>query len=197
MEKLYNEHRLLIENTSIIFKRYLLELPHLRDVDPSKTNKIKQLLYVIAQSVPFKPNVSKLAERIGITRNTLVEYINHLTDTKLLNKTYSKNKGISSLQKPDKLFLENTNLSFALADKTPDKGNLRETFFLNQIQQNNIVTYPKKGDFLVNNKYLFEIGGKNKTVKQISDIKNSYIVADDLEYGYKNKIPLWLFGFMY
>ena len=174
-----------------------IELPLLRDVEPSKLNKLKQLLYIIAQSAPFKPNISKLAERIGVTRNTIVEYINHLSDTKLLNKIYANSFGISLLQKPDKLFLENTNLSYSLAQNNTDKGNIRETFFLNQVSENNAVTYPNNGDFLVNEKYLFEIGGKNKTNKQIASIENSYIAADDIEYGFKNKIPLWLFGFTY
>lgn len=174
-----------------------IELPLLRGVEPSKIVKIKQLLYIIAQSVPFKPNISKLSERIVVTRNTLVEYINHLADTKLINRLFADSKGISLLQKPDKLFLENTNLSYAISYNNPNIGNLRETFFLNQLSQNHIVTYPKKGDFMVDNKFLFEIGGKNKNYKQIVDIKNSYVVADDIEYGYGDKIPLWLFGFLY
>ncbi|NOZ35908.1 MAG: AAA family ATPase [Chlorobi bacterium] len=174
-----------------------IELPLLRNVETSKIVKIKQLLYIIAQSVPFKPNISKLAERTGITRNTVTEYINHLSDTKLINKIYANSKGISLLQKPEKIFLENTNSAFAFAGINPDKGNLRETFFLNQLSQNHIVTYPKKGDFLIDEKYLFEIGGKDKTNKQIAGEKNAYIAADDIEYGFKNKIPLWLFGFLY
>ncbi len=182
---------------SIINMVIEIELPLLRDVEPSKTSKIKQLLYIISQSVPFKPNISKLAERVGVTRNTLVEYMNHLADTKLLNKLYASSYGISLLQKPDKLFLENTNLSFALANNNPDVGNLRETFFLNQLSVNHKVTYPKVGDFMVDDKYLFEVGGKSKTQKQITGIKNSFIAADDIEYGFRNKIPLWLFGFLY
>jgi len=174
-----------------------IELPLLRNIEMSKTVKIKQLLYIIAKSSPFKPNISKLATRIGITRNTLIEYINHLSDAKLINNIYANSKGISLLQKPDKIFLENTNLAFAFAGISSDKGNLRETFFLNQLSQNLAVTYPKKADFLVDDKYLFEIGGKDKTNKQIAGIENAFIVADDIEYGYKNKIPLWLFGFLY
>lgn len=182
---------------SIINMVIEIELPLLRDVEPSKTSKIKQLLYIISQSVPFKPNISKLAERVGVTRNTLVEYMNHLADTKLLNKLYSNSYGISLLQKPDKLFLENTNLSFALSNNDPDMGNLRETFFLNQLSESHKITYPKTGDFLVDEKYLFEVGGKSKTQKQIAGIENAFIAADDIEYGFRNKIPLWLFGFLY
>lgn len=174
-----------------------IELPLLRDVSQSKLIKIKQLLFIIAQSVPFKPNISKLSEKIGITRNTLVEYIKILVETNILNMINKDAFGISLLQKPDKLYLDNTNFAFMLAQNTSNKGNLRETFFLNQLKQNYSVTYPDKGDFLINNKYLFEIGGKNKTNKQISGIKNTYIAADDIEFGYGNTIPLWLFGFLY
>ncbi|RUA06752.1 MAG: AAA family ATPase [Flavobacteriia bacterium] len=182
---------------SIINMVIEIEFPLLRDVEPSKISKIKQLLYIISQSVPFKPNISKLAERVGVTRNTLVEYMNHLADTKLLNKLYANSNGIGLLQKPDKLFLENTNISFALTNNTPDIGNIRETFFLNQLSVNHNVTYPKVGDFMVDDKYLFEVGGKSKTQKQIAGIENAFIAADDIEYGFRNKIPLWLFGFMY
>ena len=174
-----------------------IELPLLKNVEPSKITKIKQLLYILAQSVPFKPNITKLADRIGVTRNTIVEYINHLSDTKLINVIYSNTRGISLLQKPDKIFLENSNLSFAFVGKQSDKGNLRETFFLNQLTQSHMVSYPKKGDFLVDDTYLFEIGGKDKSNKQIAGIKNAYVVADNIEYGFQNKIPLWLFGFLY
>ncbi len=174
-----------------------IELPLLKNVEPSKIVKVKQLLYILALSAPFKPNITKLAERIEITRNTTIEYINYLADTKLINKIYANSKGISLLQKPDKIFLENSNLSFAFVGDKTDKGNLRESFFLNQLLQNHAVSYPKKGDFLVDEKYLFEIGGKNKNNKQISGIKNAYIASDDIEYGFKNKIPLWLFGFLY
>ncbi len=114
---------------SIINMVIEIELPLLRNVAPSKTIKLKQLLYIIAQSVPFKPNISKLSARIGITRNTLVEYIKHLVDTGLLNMLNVNVLGIGSLQKPDMLYLENTNLSFALAQERTDIGSLRETFF--------------------------------------------------------------------
>ena len=174
-----------------------IELPLLRNVAPGNTRKIKQLLYIIAHSSPLKPNISKLAERIGVTRNTLNEYIKNLVDTGLLNMLNKNATGINLLQKPDKIFLENSNLSFALSDFIPDKGNLRETFFLNQIALDHSVTFPDKGDFMVDKKYLFEIGGKRKTKKQIKGIDAAYIAADNIELGFENKIPLWLFGFLY
>jgi len=174
-----------------------MELPLLRHVEPSKAIKLKQLLYIIAHSVPFKPNISKLASRIGITRNTLVEYIKHLSDARLLNMLHTDKLGLSIMQKPDMIYLENTNLSYAFASTHTDIGNLRESFFLNQLSQSHSVTYPQKGDFLIDNTYLFEVGGRHKDFKQIAEVENSYIAADDIEYGFGNKIPLWLFGFLY
>ncbi|MBC8265504.1 MAG: ATP-binding protein [Flavobacteriales bacterium] len=174
-----------------------IELPTQRKIAVSKIKKVKQLLFIIAQSVPFKPNIKKLSERIGITRNTLVEYLNSLTDANLIQDLNKDTFGISLLQKPDKIYLENTNLSYALSLDVPNKGNIRETFFYNQLKKNNSLTYPEKGDFLVNNKYLFEVGGRSKTAKQISGVKNSYLALDDIEFSDGKKIPLWLFGFLY
>ena len=174
-----------------------IELPQLRGVDPLKTRKIKQLLFIIAYSSPFKPNISKLAERIGVTRNTLNEYIKILADTNLLNLLNRNAYGISLLQKPDKIFLENSNLAYTFSQDNPNIGNVRETFFFNQLVESHIVTYPDKGDFLIDNKYTIEVGGKNKTQKQIAGIDDSFIASDDIEIGYENKIPLWLFGLLY
>ena len=174
-----------------------IEMPMLRGVSVAKIHKIKQLLYIIAQSVPFKPNISKLASKIGVTRNTLVEYIKILVDSKILNMLVKDSFGISLLQKPDKLFLENSNLAYALASSTVDKGNIRETFFLNQVKYKHEVNYPDKADFIVDEKYYFEVGGRSKSQKQIEGIENAFIISDDIEHGYENRIPLWLFGFMY
>ena len=104
---------------------------------------------------------------------------------------------MSKLQKPSKIFLENTNLIYALAADNANIGNVRETFFVNQVGYRNKITFIEQTDFFVNEKYVFEIGGKDKNARQIKDLKNAFIVADDIEYGFKNKIPLWLFGFMY
>ena len=174
-----------------------IELPVNKALSLASISKIKLLLYIISQATPFKPNVSKLSQRIGISRNTFLTYLFYLNEAKIINNLYSSVHGISKLQKPEKIFLENTNFIIALADTTPSIGNIRETFFLNQLSAKHKITYPKAGDFLVDGKYLFEIGGKDKSQKQILGIKNAYIAADDIEYGYKNKIPLWLFGFLY
>ncbi len=174
-----------------------IELPLLRKVDVSKVNKIRQLLYIIAQSVPFKPNISSLSSKTGITRNTLVEYIKSLEDANLIQNLNKNTFGISLLQKPDKIYLENSNLAYALTGDNTNIGNIRETFFFNQVKNKHHVTYPIVGGFLVDSKYLFEIGGKTKSNKQILNIENSFVVRDDIEFGSKNKLPLWLFGFLY
>lgn len=172
-----------------------IELPLLRGVDVGYIARIKQLLYIISQAVPFVPNVSKLSEKIGIERKTLLTYLHYLDEIALTKNLFKESFGISSLQKPQKIYLENTNYMYALGAELVNKGNLRETFFANQLKQNHAITYTNLGDFLVDNKYTFEIGGKNN--KQIKEINHSFIAADDIEYGFGNKIPLWLFGFLY
>jgi predicted AAA+ superfamily ATPase len=174
-----------------------IELPNLKQIDVTNLRKIKKLLYIISRSVPFKPNISSLANKIDVARNSLLEYLYGLKDAKLINTIHKDNFGISLLQKPEKVYLENTNLVYALSEDEPNTGNLRETFFLNQLSLGHSVTYPEKGDFLVDGKYLFEVGGKNKSHKQISGIENAFIAADNIEFGYENQIPLWIFGFLY
>ncbi len=174
-----------------------IELPLLRNVDISYIKRLKQLLLVIAESAPFTPNVQKISEHIGINRSTLVSYLHYLQETHLTKHLYRNNIGMSKLQKPDKIFLENTNLSYLLADNRANLGNVRETFFLNQLSYKHTIEYPEKGDFMIDKKYTFEIGGKSKNNRQIYSITNAFVVADDIEYGYENKIPLWLFGFLY
>ncbi|MDR0969220.1 MAG: AAA family ATPase [Lentimicrobiaceae bacterium] len=174
-----------------------IELPLLRGLEIAYVYKIKQLLSIIAASVPFVPNVSKISERIGINRITLLSYLHYLEETKLTKNIHKDIYGINRLQKPEKIYLENTNLAYALSERNTDMGNLRETFFLNQVSYHHTVEYPNQGDFWVDKKYLFEIGGKSKTNEQIRNVPNAFIVADNIEYGIQNKIPLWMFGFLY
>ena len=173
------------------------DLQFLEGFDPHNTRKIYQLLYILAANVPFKPNISKLSEKIGIHRNTLTQYIHYLEKARLINALSAAGKSTSILQKPDKIFLENPNLHNTLSENA-DKGSLREGFFLNQVRNaGHNISLPVTGDFLVDDLYTFEIGGKNKTTQQVSRIENAFIVADDIEAGIKNKIPLWLYGFLY
>jgi predicted AAA+ superfamily ATPase len=173
-----------------------IELPLLRNTDVSYARKLKQLLLVLSESVPFVPNFSKLAERLGLNRKTLLLYIDYLHDAQLVKTLHKEAKGITRFQKPDKLLPDNTNIPYALSKKV-NKGTLRETFFVNQVGYQHDVKYPEKGDYKINDRYVVEIGGKGKNAAQISNIDQSYLVIDDIEIGYANKIPLWLFGFLY
>lgn len=174
-----------------------IEFPQLRGVNPAYLPKIKQLLFVVAETSPFTPNITKLGERIGLTRNALLVYLSALHESRLTFSAQKSAFGITRLQKPDKLYLENTNLMYALAENTPNAGNVRETFFANQLRKGHQVNVSEKSDFLVDGRYTFEIGGKEKGRKQIDEVPNGFVAADNVEYGYDNKIPLWLFGFLY
>jgi hypothetical protein len=174
-----------------------IELPLLRKTETQLIFKIKQLLYVISQAVPFKPNISSLADKIQVTRKTILDTIVYLQDAGLLKLIYKNQFGISLLQKPEKIYLENTNFAYALSGSEPNIGNVRETFFLNQLSALHKVTYHDRADFKVDNKYIFEVGGKNKTKSQIVGLENSFVVKDDIAFGVENTIPLWLFGMLY
>ena len=174
-----------------------LDMAELKDFDIRNARKLLQLIYVIAQQVPFKPNITSLAEKTGIHRNSLNSYLYYLEQAKIISLLYPAGRSTAILQKPEKIFLNNTSLLYALAENQAEKGSVRETFFLSQLIVSNNVTLPKQGDFLVNNTYTFEIGGKGKGNKQINTIKNSYLVKDDIETPVLGTIPLWMFGFLY
>ncbi len=159
--------------------------------------KLKKLLFAIASSAPFTPNITKLSERIGMSRAMLIEAIKQLERAGLVNELYKQTKGIGALTKPEKLYLNNTNLMYALAKDSVNIGNLRETFFINQFKHLANVHLAEQADFLIDGKYTFEVGGKNKTQVQIQGINNAFIAKDNIEIGFGNVIPVWLFGFMY
>jgi len=165
-------------------------------VNYSTIEKLKQLLFIISQSVPFKPNVTKLGERIGVSRNSLVTYFKYLDGLRIIKRLYSSAGGIGVLQKPDKILMHHPNLQYALAYHDAEKGSIRESFFVNQTGYNQKVYYSQTGDFRID-KTIFEIGGKNKSNRQTRNVPGSFIVSDDMEIGMDNRIPLWLFGFLY
>lgn len=174
-----------------------VELPLLRGVETAHVRKLKQLLLVIAESAPFKPNVSKLSERIGINRVTFLNYLHALQEAGLIRHLCREGVGITRLQKPDKIFLENTNLAAILVGGRTDTGSVRESFFYNQLAYQHDVQAPSAGDFIVDRRWTFEVGGKNKSGKQIRNVRDAFVVADEIEYGYGNHLPLWMFGFLY
>ncbi len=186
-EKLLNTLDLILE----------VDLPAADKIDFNNILKLKKLLSILAQSVPFKPNTQKLSELVGVSRVTLLKFFTLLERARLLWLLNSATKGVRKLGKPDKVYLNNTNLMHVLAPGNANVGTLRETFFYNQMAFSHKVELPKTGDFLVDDQYLFEIGGKNKTQKQIAGLDEAYVVKDNLDSGAANVLPLWVFGFFY
>jgi uncharacterized protein len=172
------------------------DLAYIASYNSGTAVKVKKLLGVIAESVPFKPNIAALARKLDLSRDSVYQYIYQLKDARLLNTLSQEGKGVSTLQKPDKIFLENTNLAFALKEN-PDIGNIRETFLFNQLLNAGLkVTFPDKGDFAIDG-LTIEVGGKGKDTSQIRHLDDYLIAADDIEIGGGKKVPLWLFGFLY
>jgi hypothetical protein len=174
-----------------------VDIAQYEEIQTSHVVKLKLLLSVISESAPFKPNINKLAERTGISVNTLKQYLGYLTDADLIILLQQSGKGVNCLSKPEKIYLNNPNLMFTLSGDEADKGNIRETFFANQLSRVGQINASPITDFLFENEYSFEIGGKYKKRKQISKLDNAFIVKDYLEIGLDNNIPLWLFGFLY
>ncbi len=172
------------------------DLPAVEDIEYSTVQKAKKMLMILAERVPFTPNISQLCKELGTTREVGLRMLYALERAGLLNLLTTEVKNYKTLSKPEKVYLNNTNLMYALTSRV-DKGNLRETFFLNQISNIYPTYMPPKGDFLIDNTYLFEVGGKSKTFDQIKDVPNSYLAIDDVEYGHKKRIPLWMFGLLY
>jgi predicted AAA+ superfamily ATPase len=186
-QKLVNTINLIIE----------VDINAVEDLNYETLVKLKKLLISIASSAPFTPNVTKLSEKIGVSRNTLIQAIKILSRAGLVIELYKDTSGIGVLTKPEKLFLNNTNLMYVLAKDTINIGNVRETFFLNQFKDLLEINLAEKADFIIQKKYTFEIGGKGKTKKQIANLENAYVAKDNIEIGFGNAIPVWLFGFMY
>jgi len=172
-----------------------VDIPAIENIEFASRHKIKRLLAVLSELVPYTPKITDLSNAIDTNRNNTVKYLSLLANAKLLNLVSYKDKTIGDLTKPDKVLLNNTNLAYIYGGAA-NIGSARETFFVNQVSAITDVYLAKHGDFLAD-KYTFEIGGKTKTFKQIKDIPNSFIVSDDIEIGHKNKIPLWLFGMLY
>ena len=174
-----------------------MDLPAVEKIEMYSIRKIKKLLWIISQSVPFTPKITELAKDLEVSRNSLLSYLTILERGGLVNLLRSSSKGIQSLAKPEKIYLNNTNHIYAFETNKPDIGNLRKTFFYNQLQAVSEVTSANKADFTIDNKYTFEVGGKSKGHEQIMGIENAYLALDNIEYGHANKIPLWLFGMLY
>lgn len=172
------------------------DYPNIDEVSMSTIRKTKKMLMLLAEKVPQTPVMTELYAQLDTDRNQGLKMMHALERGGLLGLLSSEAKSFKGLARPDKIFLNNPNLMYALTSR-PEIGTVRETFFFNQLSQTQTVTFPKKGDFAVNGKYLFEVGGKNKGFDQIKDIENSFLAVDGIEVGYHNRIPLWVFGMMY
>lgn len=174
------------------------ELPQICKVDVANVRKLQALVAMICSEIPFELNANRIAAALEIGRDTVVEYLKYLGDAKVLNLLYSEKKKIGKLSKPDKVYLENPNIMYALAPTKVEIGTLRETFAVGSLTESHNVEYGKaQGDFLVDSKYTFEIGGRSKDFSQIAGIKDSYIFADDWDMPDGAKLPLWMLGFLY
>lgn len=172
------------------------DIPAYAQMNVATTKKLKQLLYIIAQSVPFKPNYTKIGQMIDVHRNQVADFLFYLERAGIVSQLRNGTGGIRMLGKVEKTYLDNTNLAYALSDSQPDMGNVRETFFMSQMRVQNLIVASNSSDLEIG-KYTFEIGGINKQQKRIRGIDEAYVVKDDIEYGYGNVIPLWQFGFNY
>jgi hypothetical protein len=180
----------------IIVQTLETDIPQFANLNVGTSRKLKRLLSIIAESVPFKPNFSKISEIIGVSRNSLDDYFSYMEKAGIIGQLRNETSGIRGLGKVDKVYLDNTNIIFNLVGDKSNIGNIRETFFFNQMRLNNEVISSEKADFVIDN-YTFEIGGKNKQQTQIEKDGKSFVVKDDIEFGYQNVIPLWAFGLNY
>lgn len=184
----------LLETTNLVLE---MDISPFEELTHKTIKNMKKLIFIISESVPFIPNISKLAEKLEGSRNTVLKTLDLLEQAQILSLLRASTQGISYLQKPEKIYLQNTNLAFALSSNHANSGNIRETFFLNQMQVNHRVTLPKFGDFMVDGRYVFEVGGPTKTKYQIAGVPNAFIAADGIKSGAGSKIPLWMFGLLY
>ena len=173
-----------------------VDIPTYAEMNMATGRKLKQLLAIVSQSAPFKPNMSKIAEMLKISRNNIADYLLYMEEAGMIAQLRAPTKGIRALGKVDKVYLDNTNLVYNLAEEHQNIGNVRETFFLNQLRVNHQISSSVLGDFKMDTMD-FEIGGKNKNLKQIKNAKKGFLVKDDIERGFLNTIPLWHFGLMY
>lgn len=190
------ENELDLRLGQIIVQTLETDIPQYANLNVGTSRKLKRLLSIIAESVPFKPNFTKISEIIGVSRNSLDDYFSYMEKAGLIGQLRHETSGIRGLGKVDKVYLDNTNIIFNLVGENSNIGNIRETFFFNQMRLNNEVISSAKADFIIDN-YTFEIGGKNKQQSQIDHDGKSFLVKDDIEFGYRNVIPLWAFGMNY
>lgn len=185
---------------NVIEKILFEDLPLVFNISQGKISVIKKLIWLISSSQPFTPNIDRISKNLGISREFVYHYLESLEKTGLILSVRRWGSGLRAVRKPAKIYMENTGLIEAVSEETGVArliGTLRETFFANQLNIVSRLAIPPKGDFIVNDRYIFEIGGKNKDFTQIKDDPNAYLALDEIEIGFGRKIPLYLFGFLY
>lgn len=173
-----------------------IDIPYFADMNVATGRKLKQLLAVISKSVPFKPNFSNLGKILNVSRNNIADYCHYIEEAGMISQLRSNTGGVSALGKVEKIYLDNTNLIYSLADEKSNIGSVRETFFMNQLRVAHEITASAVADFEIEG-ITYEVGGKNKGGKQLANADRGIIVKDEIEYGYGNVVPLWHFGFLY
>lgn len=175
-----------------------MELPQVFNVEVAMARKIKALMGIVSSSLPYEVDATKLSGVIGVHRTTVVNYLYMLAKASMINMIFEESKTVKKLQKPDKLYIENPNMLYAISSGVVDIGTVRETFCVNQISLSHNIEYSKrKGDFLIDGKYTVEVGGRNKGFSQIAGVDNSFILADNIDIPYGRKLPIWVMGFLY
>jgi predicted AAA+ superfamily ATPase len=192
----FNEPDYEIRLNNILNMTIETDIPMYAKMNIGTALKMKQLLSIIAKSVPFKPNFTKIAELVDVHRNQIVEFLHYFEKAGIIMQLRDKTEGIRSMGKVEKIYLDNPNLMYAIGSNATEIGNVRETFFYNQMNIEHIVYMHKNADFQIDDK-IFEVGGKNKSKKQIAGLSEAYLVKDDIVFGYQNIIPLWHFGMSY
>jgi len=194
---LEDENTVSMKLAEAINKTIDIDLLQIYNIDPKKLRNIKKILTLLCSSVPYKPNITTLAASVEVDPKTLYIYLDALQKGRIIRMVSATSRGEAIIKKPEKIYLDNPNM-FNILCQTPDIGSLRESFFSGAAcNAGHSITASKKGDFIIDEKYTIEVGGKSKSFKQIKDMDNSYVVADDIEVGSGNKIPLYLFGFLY
>jgi predicted AAA+ superfamily ATPase len=173
-----------------------VDYPGIEEVSQDTIRKAKKMLMILSSSCPQTPNMSALYRELGTERAQGLKMLSALERAGLLALLPPKGETLKNMSKPEKIYCDNTNLMYALVQNA-NIGTLRETFFCNQVRNGHAVVFTERGDFLVDGKWTFEVGGKGKGFDQIKNLPDSYVVNDDVEVGFGNKIPLWLFGFLY
>lgn len=193
LEGTKNYHHKLMNVLNVVLEQ---DMALIESIELSKIPKIRKLIYLLSTQVPYQPNITKLAEALETDRVTLLNYLNSLQKASVLFLARTKGKFYTQLTKPNKIYLQNPNLLY-LSQPNVNIGTLRETFFINQLSSKHNISLAEKGDFVVDEKYTIEVGGASKGFGQIAGIENSFLALDEMPIGINNKIPLWMFGFLY